>query len=329
MISVFVLIAIVGLVGLSGLFSGLTLGLLSLNKSELERKIKLGSEKALKVYSIRRKGNLLLCTLLLGNVAVNSAIAILLGNVATGFLAGVISTGLIVIFGEILPQAFVSRYALNVGAKTTWLVRIFIAVLYPVCWPISKVLDKMLGEEMATIWSRRELKEIITHHRKSGHSRLDVDEERILHGALSFSDKTVKDVMISKSHVFALEINDVVDKKLLLRMKKFGFSRFPVYEKDLKNIVGTLFLRDLVRISRDVKVGNVYKKKILKISDNRKLDSLLGLFIRERIHMAVVFDKRKEFVGLVTLEDVVEEIFGKEIIDEDDFFEDVEKEKKV
>ena len=329
MISIFVLLVVVLLVLFSGLFSGLTLGLLGLNKSELERKIRLGDSRALKIYSVRKRGNLLLCTLLLGNVAVNSAIAILLGNVAVGFIAGIISTGLIVIFGEILPQAFISRYALDVGSRTAWLVKIFIVILYPICWPISKILDRMLGDELGTVWSRRELKEIITHHRKSGNSRLDSDEERILHGALSFSDKVVGDVMISRSHVFALELSEVVDKKLLSKMKKFGFSRFPVYEKKLENIKGLFFLRDLVGVSANRKVSGLYKKKVLKVLDFRKLDSLLGLFMKKKIHMAVVFNRKNRFVGVVTLEDVVEEIFGKEIIDEDDFFEDVEKGKKV
>ncbi|MDH3353340.1 MAG: DUF21 domain-containing protein, partial [Nanoarchaeota archaeon] len=198
MIDVSIILILILLILLSGLFSGLTLGLLGLDKTELERKVKLGDRRAKRVYSVRKKGNLLLCTLLLGNVAVNSTIAIFLGGIATGVLAGIMSTALIVIFGEILPQAFISRYALEVGANTVWLVRIFIVILYPICWPISKTLDKMLGEEMSTIWSHRELKEIIKDHRKSKDSTLDSDEERILLGALSFSDKLVKDIKVTR-----------------------------------------------------------------------------------------------------------------------------------
>jgi len=317
------------LILLSGLFSGLTLGLLGLDKSELERKIKLGDLRAKKVYSVRRKGNLLLCTLLLGNVAVNSAIAILLGGIAVGVVAGVVSTALIVVFGEILPQAFVSRNAMAVGARTVWLVKIFVVVLYPICFPVSKVLDRLLGDEIGTIWSKRELREIITHHKRSGDSSLDGDEERIVHGALSFSDKIVKDVMISRPHVFSLEVDEVVDKKMIRRMKKFGFSRFPVCRKGLRNFVGILFFRDLVGVKGNVKVRDVYEKDVLKVLETRKLDSLLQLFMREKIHMAIVFDRKKVFVGVVTLEDVIEEIIGKEIVDEDDFYEDVEAEKLV
>jgi len=329
MISVSVLLLIVFLVLLSGLFSGLTLGLLGLKKSELERKIRLGNENARKVYAVRKKGNLLLCTLLLGNVGVNSTIAILLGGVAVGVVAGIISTGLIVIFGEILPQAFVSRHALRVGAKMAWLVRIFIVILYPVSWPISVVLDKMLGKRLPDVWSKGELKDLISYHRKIKASSLDVDEERILHGALSFSDRVVADVMISRSNVFALEVGEVIDKRLILKMKKFGFSRFPVYRKSLDNIIGVLFFRDLVGIPLGRKVGRVCDKEVLKVLETRKLDSLLRLFMKERIHMAVVFNVEGEFVGIVTMEDVVEEIFGKEIVDEDDFFEDVEARKRV
>ena len=112
------------LVLLSGAFSGLTLGFFSLNLTSLERKMKLGDKRAKKVYPIRKNGNLLLCTLLLGNVAVNSTMAIFLGTIASGVIAGIVSTALIVIFGEIIPQAVFSRFALTLGANTVWLVRI-------------------------------------------------------------------------------------------------------------------------------------------------------------------------------------------------------------
>jgi len=112
-----------------------------------------------KVYPIRSKGNLLLCTLLVGNVAINSAIAIFLGSIASGVAAGLIATGLIVIFGEILPQAVFSRFALVLGAKTVWIVKIFLYILYPICWPIAWMLDKALGEELTTIYSKKRINE--------------------------------------------------------------------------------------------------------------------------------------------------------------------------
>lgn len=320
------LIIVLLLVTLSGLFSGLTLGLLGLDKSELERKIKLGNKKAKKVYAVRKKGNLLLCTLLLGNVAVNSTLAIFLGSVATGVIGGITATGLIVLFGEIIPQASISRHALTVGSKTVWLVKIFIFIFYPICWPISKGLDKMLGEEMPTIWSRNELAEIIKHHEDSQDSRIDADEERIILGALSFSDKKITDIMTPRVVVFALEIDTPLNDKLLKKIKKSGFTRIPVYKKTIDKIVGIIYLKDLVGIKKSDTIKKLCKKqKLFKINIEKKLDVLLNQFIKKKIHLATVFNEYNEFVGIVTLEDILEEILKTEIVDENDTVVDLQK----
>lgn len=318
---------IVLLVLLSGLFSGLTLGLLGLDKTDLERKIKVGNKYAKKIYPLRKRGNLLLCTLLLGNVAVNATIAIFLGNISSGIIAGVVSTGLITIFGEIIPQASISRYALVVGAKTTWLVKIFMVVLFPVCFPIAKILDKILGEEMPTIWSRRELEEIIRMHEDSPRSNLDADEERIILGAMSFSDKNAEDVMTPRSATFMLDTGMVIDDKLKRKIKKFGFTRIPVYRKSMDKIVGILFAKDLIGLKSDKKtVGSVCRRdKFFRVNTDKKLDVLLNRFIREKTHITFVYDKEKKFVGIVTLEDIIEEVLKKEIVDEDDLAVSPEK----
>lgn len=319
MIDYWTFIIVVVLVVLSGLFSGLTLGLLSLDKTELERKIKLHDKRAKKIYSVRKRGNLLLCTLLLGNVAVNSALAIFLGGLATGVIAGLISTGLIVIFGEILPQAFISRHAMNVGAKTVWLVKIFIVILFPLCWPISRVLDKVLGEEMPTIWSRRELVEIVKLHEDSQHSPIDADEERILLGALSFSTKKVRDIMTPRSVVFSLASTTLLTPTLLRRIKQLGFTRIPVYKQKEDNVVGVLYAKTLIAAKEGRKVSDFYwRQGFLRVSPETKLDALLNRFIREKVHLAVVMNGYNEFVGIVTLEDILEEILDREIIDETD-----------
>lgn len=326
MVEYSVILIIILLVALSGLFSGLTLGLLGLDKTDLERKIKLGNEKAKKVYSVRKKGNLLLCTLLLGNVAVNSTLAVFLGSFATGIFAVVVSTGLIVVFGEIIPQATISRYALDVGAKTVWLVKIFIIMLYPVCWPIAKTLDKALGEEMTTIWSRHEIEEIIKLHEDSPDSSIDADEEKIILGALSFSKKSVQDIMTPRSVVFLLDINTRLDETILKKIKKSGLARIPIYKDEIDNILGVLYSKDLIGAQKNKKIKNVYRKgSLLKISNKKKLDLLLNQFIQKKIHLASVFNEHAEFVGIVTLEDVIEEILKKEIIDEDDRVADLQK----
>jgi metal transporter CNNM len=145
MIDPLIVLAIVLLIAFSAIFSGLNLGLFSLNRTDLERKTELGNKQAARVLRIRKRGNLLLVSLLLGNVAVNAAISIILGDIASGVIAGIFATGLIVVFGEIIPQATCARYALAIGARTAWIIEITMVVLYPIAKPIAWILDKTLG----------------------------------------------------------------------------------------------------------------------------------------------------------------------------------------
>jgi metal transporter CNNM len=310
-------IIVIVLVLFSGLFSGLNLGLLSIDKSELERKIKLGDNQARKVYSVRKNGNLLLCTLLLGNVAVNAAIALYLGNIASGVVAGVVATGLILAFGEIIPQASFTRHAMKFGAKTAWLVKILIILMYPVCAPIGWVLDKMLGEELPTVYSRKELISIIEEHEDM--DKLDSDEERIVKGALTFSDKKVSEIMTPRKKVFGLNYDMILDSALIRAIKKRGHTRIPVFGKSPKNITGVLYVKDLIGLDDKLKVGKIaHEHKILWVSQDLKLDELLDKFVDSKLHIAIIHNRQREFVGLATLEDVVEEVLKIEIVDESD-----------
>lgn len=319
-------IIVILLVLLSGLFSGLTLGLLSLDKNELKRKISLGNKDAKTVYAIRKKGNLLLCTLLLGNVGVNSTLAIFLGNIIGGVIAGLAATGLIVVFGEIIPQATFARYALQVGAKTSWIVKVFIFILLPICWPLAWILDKVLGEEMPTVYSKKELMKIVKEHEDSKESDVDADEERIIRGALSYSDKNVMQIMTPRTVVYTLEINSILDEKLLEEIKEEGFTRIPIYKKSIDNIVGVLYAKDLINITIGIRVKNIYKKsKLLIIPTHFKLDKLLSIFIELKTHIAFVKDDYQGLEGVVTLEDVMEEILKREIVDESDKVTDLQQ----
>ena len=314
------------LVILSGCFSGLTLGFFSLNLTSLERKIKLGDARAKKVYPIRKRGNLLLCTLLIGNVAVNSTAAIFLGEIASGLVAGIVSTVLIVIFGEILPQAFFSRHALTLGSKTVWLVNIFVFILYPIAYPLSLVLDKLLGEELQTLWSKKEIKEIIKDHGKGEDADLDKDEERILLGALSFSEATVKKIMTPKTVLYSLNKDTILNKAKLLEIRDNGFTRIPVYDSKEDNIIGVLNAKDLIGIFTETLTAGdlINNKKPITVDDTMLLDNLMNHFIKSKIHMATVYDSFGTFIGIATLEDVIEEIIKVEIVDELDQTENMQ-----
>lgn len=309
------------LILLSALFSGLTLGLLSLDAHALERRARHGDKDAATIYPVRKNGNLLLTTLLLGNVAVNTTLSIFLGSIASGIVAGVIATALIVVFGEIIPQAVISRNALYFGARTIWFTKIVLVILYPVSYPISKVLDYFLGSEIPTVYSRSELMDIISEHEDSEHSNIDADEERILHGALQFSHTRVREVMTPAEQVVMYDENTRINDEFFTEIQEQGFSRLPVFSGERANIIGILYVKDLLIEDEDISIKQTeeaFEKEFLVVGQNEMLDRVLAKMLKQRKHLAIVQAKSERFLGVVTLEDIIEEIIQFEIEDEDD-----------
>lgn len=310
---------------LSALFSGLTLGSFSLNRDDLKRKARLGDKRARKIYELRKNGNLLLCSLLVGNVAVNAALSIFLGSMISGVLAGAAATGLIVIFGEIAPQAIFARYALALGSRFVVVAKVLMFILYPVCWPLSFVLNRVLGNELPTVYTKNELIKLIEDHEDLEESDIDADEERILKGALSFSEKKVSGIMTPRTAIFSLSHDRALDQDALDEISGAGHSRIPVYRETHDEIVGLLYVKDLIRGEWAGKTaGEAARKNLIFVDPDKKLDDLLNDFKKTRQHMFVVMNKFGVVEGIVTIEDVIEEIIGEEIVDEFDKHSDLQ-----
>lgn len=309
------------LIVLSALFSSLTLGLLSLDTASLRRRAKHGDKDAALVYPVRERGNQLLVTLILGNVVVNTTLSIFLGSIASGLIAGVLATGLIVVFGEIIPQAIVTRHALYYGARTILFTRLAVVIFYPIAFPLAKLLDWFLGSELPTIYSKSELMEIISEHEDSEHSLIDADEERIVHGALQFSHVSVRQVMTEAKNVVSFDENQRLDDKFFELVAEYGFSRLPVYSGDRSNIVGVLYAKDLLGESDDITIKqteDAFEKKYLVVRPDELLDKVLAKMLKRRLHIAIVRTKNEQFIGIISLEDIIEEIIQQEIEDEGD-----------
>lgn len=310
------ILVVVILVTLAGAFAGLTLALFSLKLSTLETKVRMGDIQAKKILKVRKKGNQLLCSLLLGNVASYTIMTIFLDSLTTGVIAGFTATLLIFVFGEILPQAVFPRYAIYVGTKLNWLTWASLILFYPISYPIAWILDKILGKEMPVLWSKEELGEIIKYHEDVGDGIIDKDEERIILGALSFSELKVSDIMIPKKEVFYLDAETNIDENILKKVKEKGYSRIPIYDAKTKKVKGILHTKNLIGAMPNSHVSRIYKTdKLLKVKGTMKLDNLLNLLIQRKIHLALVENESGHFIGVVTLEDIMEEILKIEIDD--------------
>jgi len=323
---------------LSGLFSGLNLGLMSLDPIELQIIMSSGTKKeqkfAKKIHPVRKKGNFLLCTLLLGNVLVNSTFTILLDDLTNGVWAIIGSTAGIVVFGEIFPQAVCSRYGLHVGAYTIWITKFFMFVTFVLSWPISKLLDIILGKEIGTVYNRKKLMEMIKIH--DPYNDLKKDEVNIIQGALELRSKTVKEVMTPLQNCYMISMNSKLDFKTMQEIMHTGFTRIPVYDGDDRaNIQSILFVKDLAFVDPEdaiplLAVCRTYQHAVNYVFSDSTLDQLLEKFKKGAFHMAIVQqvnnegpgDPFYEVIGIITLEDVIEEIIKAEIVDETDQYTD-------
>ncbi|ODN06181.1 Metal transporter CNNM2 [Orchesella cincta] len=360
------IVFIVFLLLLSGLFAGLTLGLLALDRTDLKILANTGSEKermyAKTILPLRTQGNYLLCSLVLGNVLINSSLTILLDDLTTGLLAVTFSTIGIVIFGEIIPQAFCSRHGLAIGAKTILITRLIMILTFPLSYVISVILDKVLGEEIGIVYNREKLKELVKITIE--HNDLEADEVNIISGALELKKKTVEHIMTRLEDTFMLPLDGELDFETLNEIRKQGYSRIPIYDGERRNIVTILFTKDLMFVDPDDKIplktlAQFYNNPCYYVFSDTTLDIVFKEFKECNIlkchcfptvkftlknvsaqkgHMAFVQkintscnerDPYCETTGLVTLEDVIEELIQAEIVDETDMWTDNRNKKRT
>ncbi|ESW08584.1 hypothetical protein PHAVU_009G057700 [Phaseolus vulgaris] len=294
--SLYVLV-IVGLVCFAGLMAGLTLGLMSLGLVDLEVLMKSGRPQdrihASKIYPVVKNQHLLLCTLLIGNSLAMEALPIFLDSLVHPAAAILISVTLILVFGEILPQAICTRYGLTVGATLAPFVRVLLLVFYPVSYPISKVLDWMLGKGHAALLKRAELKTFVNFHGNEAGKGGDLthDETTIITGALELTEKTAKDAMTPISKAFSLDLDATLNLETLNSIMTIGHSRVPVYAGEKTNIIGLVLVKNLFMVDSKaaVPLRKMVIRKIPRVSENMPLYDILNEFQKGHSHIAVVY----------------------------------------
>jgi metal transporter CNNM len=282
------------------------------------------------IYPVRKNGNLLLCTLLLGNVAVNSLLSILMADLTSGLVGFLSSTIAIVVFGEIIPQAICSRFPLQVGEKAVPIVKVFIVLLAAVAWPLAFILNKVLGREIGTTYSSAEMTKLIELHVRGGH--FDHETGAAMTGALRYHGMSVRDVMTPLHNTFMLSSDEKLGFDTVAKIFKTGYSRIPVYEVTKSNVIGLLFVKDLIFLDPEdeIPVKNfvqIFGRGLHIVWPEDKLGHVLKILKKGRSHMALVRDVNHgdgtldpfyEIKGIITLEDIIEIILGDEIVDETD-----------
>jgi len=325
---------------LSGLFSGAEIALFSIGPEKITALKNLTDKKSelsriARLESLKANPQKLLVTILIGNNVVNIGSSALATVMATkyaqdhGFgenetlviaIVTAIMTFLILLFGEITPKSLAHKYAVKFSLFITPALTLLQFILTPIVYPLTKLVSKFSGSEnMKHGLTEDELKAALELSEQEG--KIEHSEKEWVEKILEFGEHTVENVMTARSKIFALE-DDTGITDAIKQIQENKFSRIPIYHEDLSEVTGILSVHGLLEKILDknlkkLKVANLPLNKTLKIPVTMKIDTLLHTFQSENTHMALVYDEFGGLLGLITLEDVLEEIFG-EIQDETD-----------
>lgn len=322
---------------LSAFFSGSEIAIFSSNKIRIKKLAEDGNKHAKTVEWLLEHPNKIIATILIGNNLVNILATVICTSLAIHFfgnagigIATAIMTIVILIFGEVTPKALAAqnaeKIALLIASPLLFLSRVF-HPLVRVLTGITNFIIALLGgkgKKDTPFITEDELRMLIDVGAKEG--TIEKKDKEMLQGVFEFGDKTAKDVMQPRIDMDSIEINASLDEALKA-MLKTRHSRLPVYEGSIDNIIGILNLKGLLHQIKEHKQNQAKELSLREsitpvyiVPTSKKLDSLLKEMQKERIHMAIVVDEYGGTAGLLTMEDLLEEIVG-DILDESDLVE--------
>jgi len=316
----------------SALISGSEIAFFSLNPSQLHELKNNNTKRNKIIIKLLETPKKLLATILIANNFINVAIVILSafiinktfdfsGYQILGFIIQVIViTAIILLFGEIMPKMYATQNAVIFANFMSSPIRLLLKILHPLSLLLvnsTSIIDKRISKKAPDI-SIDELSKAIDITANKEDTQQKIEEKKILKGIVKFGDIDVKEIM--KARIDVTAINEEINFKDLLKIiLESGFSRIPVYKDNFDTILGIIYIKDLVPYLENGKEFNWIDKMkpAFFVPENKKINVLLKEFQEKKIHLAIVVDEYGGTSGIVTLEDIIEEIVG-EISDEFD-----------
>jgi gliding motility-associated protein GldE len=312
----------------SALVSGAEVALFSLSQKDIDDTLQHHPSKGKIISELLEKPKKLLATLLVANNFINIGVVILFSYVGHDIFSGITSpvlkfiievilvTFLILLFGEVLPKVYASRNNIKFAKLIAYPVAGLDKLLSPISLPMRKVtiyLHNKLGKQK-TNFSVDQLSQALE---LTDTDETSTEEQKILEGIVTFGNTDTKQVMSPRMDIFALEIDESF-KAIYSKIVEKGYSRIPVYRDNIDHIEGVLFVKDLLRhIDKEEFDWKTLIREPFFVPENKKIDNLLKDFQSMKSHLAIVVDEYGGTSGLVSLEDIIEEIVG-DISDEFD-----------
>jgi gliding motility-associated protein GldE len=325
---VFSFLGILALLLCSALVSGAEIALFSLSQKDIDETVQENTSKGKIITSLLEKPKKLLATLLVANNFINIGVVILFSFVGSDLFSAITSTVLkfileiivvtflILLFGEVLPKVYASRNAIKFAKQIAYPIALLDKILSPISLPMRAAtiyFHNKLGKQK-TNFSVNQLSQALD---LTDSEETSSEEQKILEGIVSFGNTDTKQVMSPRIDIFALEIDETFTN-ICPKIIEKGFSRIPVYRDNIDQIEGILFVKDLLpHINTNDFDWRLLIREPFFVPENKKLDNLLKDFQNMKSHLAIVVDEYGGTSGLVSLEDIIEEIVG-DISDEFD-----------
>ena len=367
----------------AGMMSGLTVGYLSVDQLTMELRENTGTpeekEASKVILPVLSNRHWLLCTLLLMNSFAMEALPVFLDRVFSRFTAVVISVTLLLIFGEVIPQALCTGpRQVQIAAMAAPMTRFLMIISWPITYWLGKCLDIILGEQGKTRYQNQDLKCLVEMHTYEALKKISEEEEKnpyipkddipkpsdkmglgqleanLMISALEIKEKKAVEIMISFNNIYSIKYEEPIDKAKVVEILEKGYSRIPVFRNDDKtDLIGILRIKQLIKVDFNLKKSlkdlGIRMKPPLVIPPYMTLVNLLREFRSGKSHMAFITEQvellqskfglnrnnsvafhvrynetfadsnKIKILGIVTLEDVIEQIFNLEILDEEDY----------
>jgi CBS domain containing-hemolysin-like protein len=312
---------------LSGVFSGSETALVALSIGRVESLMKEGRAGAYALYQLKRDPSRMLTTILIGNNLVNIAASVMATVIATrwfgsagpGIAVGVLTIAILV-FGEITPKSLATRYSERISLFIAPFLLLFMRLIYPAVWVFGKLttwVHRRTGEEGDPIVTESELISMLGYGEREG--TIERGEREIIERVFQFNDLTIRDVMTPLSEVFAVDGSQSV-AQALRQVMGGSYSRIPLYKDQPDNLYKVVYLRDLleaVALGRtDARLEEVAHEPLF-VPQYQNIDELFEVLRRNKLLFAIVVDEYGTVRGIVSVEDLLEELVG-EIYDESD-----------
>lgn len=313
-----IILLIAGFV-LSVILTAMSMALRSLSVSHLRYWSRKGDPVSKKLYPLKARGSATLLTIeIFRSIAISGTIILLAYNTWGGFAWLLGSVVLFLIF-IVLVELYLIPVGTRILAACSGFLLWLSHALNFITNPLGKTFDRFIDEQPVTL-TRTELVHMLGAV-TPGDTDLSADELRIIKHSLGFGEKKVHDIMTPRSVLSTVKEDDVLSPLLLDELHKTGHSRFPVLTGEEERAVGLLYVKDLLDVKASTRVSEIMHSPVHYVNEERELDHVLQAFIKTKQHLFLVVNEFAEITGLITIEDVVEQVLGKPIVDEFDKYD--------